>query len=75
MVHRELAALEGEVVPAPRQLASSVVTRLGTQDAIDPRRPLAARLAARYAAAIGVGAATAAAVITGVVRRKSRATG
>ncbi len=75
MVHRELAAMEDEVVPAPRQLASSVVTRLGTQDAIDPRRPLVARLAARYAAAAGVGAATVAAVVTGILRRKSRAAG
>jgi hypothetical protein len=75
MVHRELEAMGHETVPAPRQLAPAVVTRLGTQDAVDPRRALAARLAARYAAAAGVGAATAAALITGIVRRRSRATG
>lgn len=73
LVDRELAAMGREVVPAPRQLASAVVDRLGTQDAIDPRRPLVARLAARYAAMAGVGVATAAALISGIIRRRSRA--
>ena len=75
VLHRELEAIGRETVPAPRQLAPAVATRLGTQDAVDPRRALAARLTARYAAAAGVSAATAAALITGIVRRRSRVPG
>jgi hypothetical protein len=76
LVRRELGLLRSESVPAPGHLSGSVLYRLGEQDAADPRRVLALRLAFRRAAFAGMGAAaTAAAVITGVVRRRSRLAG
>ena len=73
-LNREIAALRAEVVPAPATLHTAVMARLGAQDLTDPRRRLMARLAARYAVA-GVTAATAAAVLTGMMRYRSRPVG
>ncbi len=74
-LERALASLRGEMVTAPSYLHAAAMARLGTQDAADPRRRLAARVAARYAAAAGVTAATAVALLTGLARRRSRAVG
>ena len=74
-IGRELAVLSQEVLPAPATLVPRVMARIGVQDASDPRRPLVARLAARYAAAAGVAVATGVAVFGGALRRRSRALG
>ena len=71
---RGIAALRGEMIPAPPTLQAAVVAGLGVQDAANPRRRLMARVAARYAAA-GVTAATAVALLTGVARWRSRPVG
>jgi hypothetical protein len=49
--------------------------RIGPQDALQPRRALVAQRVARHAAAAGMGTATAAAIATGVLRRRSRPAG
>ena len=72
---RDLAALGGEVVTAPPGLHAAVVFGLGEQDAADPRRALATRAAARYAAVTGVVTATVVALLAGLARRHSRAMG
>jgi hypothetical protein len=72
---RDLAALSGELVAAPPGLRDAVVSGLGEQDAADPRRALAARAAARYAAVTGVVTATLVALLAGLARRHSRAMG
>jgi hypothetical protein len=71
----DLAALADDLVPAPRGLRSQVLASLGEQDAADPRRDLVARMAARYAAAAGLGVATLLALAAGLARRHSRALG
>lgn len=72
VLRRELANLGGEVTPAPPYLAAAVMARLGDQEEGHARRRIVEGPAARYAAVAGVGAAAAAAVITGMVRRRSR---
>jgi anti-sigma factor RsiW len=72
MIRRELAALAGELLPAPSHLAAAVLARLGEQGAVDPRRRPLVRLVARHAATAGVAAAATAAVLTGLARRRSR---
>jgi len=69
---RLLRSLADEVVPAPPELAPAVLRRIGRQDARAPRRELVRQMIGRYAAAGGVTVATAAAVATGVIRRRSR---
>jgi len=71
---RELAALGAEVAPAPDTLQAAVMARLGPQDAVDPRRALAARAVARHAAAAAVAVAVLAVLLAGLARRHSRAT-
>jgi hypothetical protein len=71
LLTRELALLADDIAAAPSWLASSVMARLGPQDASDPRRRVVVRVVARYSAA----AATAAAVavgVAGVARWRSR---
>ena len=72
VLRRELAGLGSEVTPAPPYLAATVMARLGEQGAAHPGHRVVAGLTGRYAAAAGVGAAAAAAVITGMIRRRSR---
>lgn len=74
VLRREAARLGSEIIPAPPYLAAAVMARLGEQSSGAPRRRILAGVAARRAAAAGVGvtAAAAAALITGLVRRKSR---
>jgi hypothetical protein len=74
-LERVLVSMSDETVAAPAFLHAATVARLGTQDAADPRRQLVARVAARYAAAAGVTAATAVALLSGLARRRSRAVG
>jgi hypothetical protein len=72
LLRRELANLGGEVTSAPPYLAAAVMAHLGEQEKGHARRRIVTRPAARYVAVAGVGAAAAAAVITGMVRRRSR---
>ena len=72
VLRRELANLDGEVISAPPYLAAAVMARLGEQEEGYPRRRIVAGPATRYVAVAGVGAAAVAAVITGMVRRRSR---
>ena len=72
LLRRELAGLGSEVVPAPPYLAAAVMARLGEQGEAHPRHRVVAGLTGRYAAVAGVGAAAAAAVITGMIRHRSR---
>jgi hypothetical protein len=62
-------------MPAPAGLRAEVLHGLGKQDAADPRRALASRIAARYAAAAGLAVAAVLALAAGLVRRHSRALG
>lgn len=62
-VSRELGGLEGEVLPAPGGLHTHVMATLPPQDASNPRRPLLARVIARWVTGIGVAVATLAAII------------
>lgn len=62
-VARDLGGLEGEVYRAPGGLHTEVMATLPKQDASDPRRPLVIRVAARYAAGLGVAVATLAAIL------------
>jgi hypothetical protein len=64
-----------EIVPAPPGFQPAVVARLPRQDALQPRRRVVLRALARQAAAAGVTAATGAAVLTGVLRWRSRPLG
>ena len=75
VIRRELTRLGSETVGAPPYLAASVMARLGDQAPEHPRRGVLAGPVARRVAAAGVGvtAAAAAAVITGLALRKSRA--
>jgi len=73
-VSRELSSLGGETLRAPDGLATTVMSRLGDQDGLDPRRPLVMRLAVKYSAVAVVGLATVAAVIAGVISRRARNT-
>jgi hypothetical protein len=68
---RELAMLVDDVIAAPSWLAPSVMARLGSQDAADPRRRLVVRAVGRYAAAAAT-AITAAAAVAVVTRWRSR---
>lgn len=70
-VARDLGGLEEEVISAPGGLHAEVMATLPRQDASDPRRPLLVRVAARYAAAIGVAVATLAAILGRKTRRRS----
>jgi hypothetical protein len=70
-----LAGLAGDLVAAPDELRSTVLASLGEQDAADPRRDLAARVAARYVAVAGLALATLVALAAGLARRHSRALG
>ena len=74
-LRREIARLGSETLPAPPYLAATVMARLGDQAPDATRRSVLAGPIARRAAAAGVGmtAAAAAAVITGLAVRKSRA--
>jgi hypothetical protein len=74
LIRRQLAALAGEVSAAPPHLAAAVMAHLGEQTAADPSRRAILRTATRHAAA-GVAAAATAAVLTGLVRRRSRLVG
>ncbi len=74
-MERALVSLRDVTVAAPSYLHAATMARLGTQDAADPRRRLMARVAARYAAAAGVTAATTVALLTGLARRRSRVVG
>lgn len=71
-VSRELSTLGGETLRAPEGLATTVMSQLGDQDGSDPRRPLVVRLAIKYSAVAVIGLATFAAVIAGIVSRRSR---
>lgn len=71
-VSRRLSTLGGETLRAPDGLATSVMSRLGEQDGVDPRRPLVVRLAVKYSAVAVVGLATVAALIAGVISRRIR---
>jgi len=62
-VSRELGGLEGEVLPAPGGLHTHVMATLPPQDASNPRRPLLARVIARWVTGIGVAVATLAAIV------------
>lgn len=68
-VSRELSTLGGETLRAPAGLATTVMTRLGAQDGADPRRPVAQRVAMRWATAAVIVLATAAAVAAGIISR------
>jgi len=70
-VSRELSTLSKETLPAPEGLATTVMSRLGEQDGADPRHPLVVRLAIKYSAIAVIGLATVAAVIAGVISRRS----
>ena len=70
-VRRALASLADEVVPAPPYLAAAVMARLGGSRRAGGLAGSHHPAWARYAAA-GVGAAAAAAVFAGVIRRRSR---
>ena len=72
VLRRELANLGGEVSSAPPYLAAAVMAGLGEQEEGYSRRRVVAGPAARYMTVAGMGAAAAAAVITGMVRRRSR---
>lgn len=74
-VRRGLAALGDDLAPAPPGLTAEVLRRLGEQDAADPRRALASRIAARYATVAGLAVAALVALVAGLVRRHSRALG
>ena len=73
--NRELAAWRAVVVPVPDGFQTRVLAGLGAQDAVDPRRALAARAAARYAALAGLASASLVALAAGLARRHSRALG
>lgn len=75
VVQRTMASMGIEVVPAPAHLGAAVLAGIAEEG--EPHRSgrVPARLAAGYAAAAGVGAAAAAAVMTGMVRRRSRPVG
>ncbi|MBU1227390.1 MAG: hypothetical protein KJ698_09315, partial [Actinobacteria bacterium] len=74
VLRREMARLGSATVPAPPYLAASVMARLGEQGSAGAGHRIPAGSAARRVAATGVGvtAAAAAALIAGLVRRKSR---
>ena len=74
VLRRETTHLGSEIIPAPPYLAAAVMARLGEQaSAHGGRRILAGRVARRaVAAGVGITAAAAAAVITGLARRRSR---
>lgn len=74
VLRREMVRIGSVSIPAPPYLAASVMARLGDQASANPRRRVLAGAAAHRAAATGVGvtAAAAAAVVTGLVRRRSR---
>lgn|GEM_PF-1732836 len=74
-LRRALSGLADEVLVAPPGLQLRVLSRLGDQDAADPRRPLVVRAAARYAAAAGLALATGLAFAAGLARRQPRALG
>jgi len=74
-VRRGLAALGDDLIPAPPGLSAEVLHKLGKQDAADPRRALASRIAARYATVAGLTVAALVALVAGLVRRHSRALG
>lgn len=69
---RGLHDLGDETLPAPEDMASTVMTRLGTQDGSDPRRPLVRRVVMRYSAAGLVGAATVTALVARLISRRKR---
>ena len=71
-VTRKLSHLGGEVIAAPDGLASNVMTRLGPQDGSDPRRPIVARVAIRWAATALVLLASAAAIAAATAGRLRR---
>ena len=72
-VAREVHALGHETVRAPEAMQGRVMSRLGAQDAFDPRRPLVIRLVIRHAAAILAAIATVAAVLAGLLKRRTPA--
>ena len=69
-VSRDLGTLEDETFHAPGGLHTQVMATRPRQDAADPRRPLLARVVARYVAGIGVAAATLVAIITRVWKKR-----
>lgn len=70
-VSRDLHTLSVETVRAPAAMQGRVMSRLGAQDAMDPRRTLVVRLAVKYAAAGLAAAATVAAVLTGLLKKRT----
>lgn len=74
-VARELSTLSGETLRAPDGLATTVMTRLGSQDGADPRRVLVIRVAVRWSATALVLLATAAAIAASIVSRMRRGRG
>jgi hypothetical protein len=71
-VSRELSTMSRETLRAPDGLATTVMSRLGEQDGADPRRSLVVQLAVKYSAVAIIGLATVAAMIAGVLSRRSR---
>jgi hypothetical protein len=70
---REVHALGGETVRAPEAMQGRVMSRLGAQDAFDPRRSLVIRFVVRHAATALAATATVAAVLAGLLRRRTPA--
>ena len=70
-VAREVHTLGTETVRAPSAMQGRVMSRLGAQDAFDPRRPLVIRLVVRHAAAVLAATATVAAVLAGLLKRRT----
>ncbi|MDX1449358.1 MAG: hypothetical protein R3246_09900 [Acidimicrobiia bacterium] len=70
-VAREVHTLGSETVRAPEAMQGRVMSRLGAQDSYDPRRPLVIKLVVRHAAAVLAATATVAAVLAGLLRRRS----
>ena len=71
-VSRDLSTLGTETLRAPEGLATTVMSRLGEQDGTDPRQTLVVRLAVKYSAVAVIGLVTVAALIAGVISRRTR---
>lgn len=70
-VARNLQSLGRETVRAPTAIHGRVMSRLGAQDALDPRRPLVLRLSLKYAAVAIAATATVAAVLAGLLKKRT----
>jgi hypothetical protein len=67
-----LSDLGGETLTAPEGMTPAVMTRLGSQDGSDPRRPLVRRLVMRYSATGIVAVATVTALAARLLSRRRR---